>query len=112
VVCSVGALSAGLIAAEALPADSNPATPNIVTAFVRLVRFEACFARDMVAPPWALSFTNTLAGPSICMPAMFSLIGFGLNLTHNTLDGCEKRMRESNRRWRPIAAAILARGEA
>ena len=50
---SVGIFSAGpTIAAEAPPAaDTNPATPNIVTAFVRLLRFEACFACDMVRPP-------------------------------------------------------------
>ena len=28
--------------------DNAPATPNTVTAFVRLLRFEACFACDMV----------------------------------------------------------------
>jgi hypothetical protein len=36
-------------APDAPPASDNaPATPNTVTAFVRLLRFEICFARDMV----------------------------------------------------------------
>ena len=34
---------------DAPPASDNaPATPNTVTAFVRLLRFEACLACDMV----------------------------------------------------------------
>jgi hypothetical protein len=37
------------IAADALPASNNtPAIPNTVTAFNRLLRFEVCFACDMV----------------------------------------------------------------
>ena len=47
---SVGVSPAGPTAASDAPpaSDNAPATPNTVTAFARLLRFEACFACDIV----------------------------------------------------------------
>jgi hypothetical protein len=49
-VFSVGVSPAGPTAASDAPpaSDNAPATPNTVTAFARLLRFEACFACDIV----------------------------------------------------------------
>ena len=52
-VFSVGLSLAGLTAAPVVPlaSDKIPATPNAVTALLRVPRFEACFVRIKVRPP-------------------------------------------------------------
>jgi hypothetical protein len=50
-----GVSTAGTAVAEALPASEkvNPAAPKAgIAALATLFRFEACFTRDIVAPPY------------------------------------------------------------